>query len=136
MATLITNEHINSDSVRMSNALFSVFIDTICLAGSSLATKPFQKDLMIWFAQLDWRISGLGSEYFDISNMIWQKKIFNKMDEMKQMIESFQSENILDTNEIWDIYEFTGPIAKYDKCSVHAVYKHSRGCTVCHNELP
>ncbi len=55
----------------------SVFIGTICLAGSSFALEKYQKDIMIWFAQRDYIILGMGSEGFDIVEIPWNKEIFD-----------------------------------------------------------
>lgn len=67
----------------MSNGLTSVFIETMCLAGSEIAQENYQKDLMIWFGQHDWVIMGMGTEGFDISEIIWDGE---KFDEQRQFM--------------------------------------------------
>ncbi len=73
MGNIITNSKFNNKIIQMSNGLTSVFIETICLAGSDIAIENYQKDLMIWFAQRDWILLGMGLEGFDISEIIWHK---------------------------------------------------------------
>ncbi|HEU4717693.1 MAG TPA: hypothetical protein VFU15_07660 [Bacteroidia bacterium] len=60
----------------MSNGLTAVIMDVICLAGSGLAETEHEKDLMIWFAQKDQDIFGIGIVGFDVSDMGWKKEIF------------------------------------------------------------
>ena len=78
MANTITNKKVNEVTVRMSNGLTSVFIETICLAGADLAKDQIERDLMIWFGQRDWIIIGMGAEGFDISDIIWEKTHFEQ----------------------------------------------------------
>lgn len=77
MANIFTNKKVDNEIIQMSNGLTSVFIETFCLAGRDLATEDYQKDLMIWFAQWDWTIMGMGLEGFDISEIIWNKEMFD-----------------------------------------------------------
>jgi len=41
MGNIITNEKINDRAILMSNGLTSVFIETICLAGSDIASEKY-----------------------------------------------------------------------------------------------
>ena len=44
MANIVSNDNVKEeDYLQMSNGLTSVFIDTICLAGSEIAKEGFQK---------------------------------------------------------------------------------------------
>jgi len=78
MGTEITNTAVDDETIAMSNGLTSVFLDTLCLAGCDIAFKPYQKDLMLWFAQRDWTLTGMGFEGFDISQIIWDAAIFEE----------------------------------------------------------
>lgn len=78
MANLITNNHVNESEIQLSNGLTSVYIDTLCLAGSDIATQPYEKNLLIWFAQKDGTIVGYGFEGFDIVAIIWSPEMFDK----------------------------------------------------------
>jgi len=77
MGTEITNTTVDDETILLSNGLTSVFLDTLCLAGCDIAFKPYQKDLMLWFAQRDWTLTGMGFEGFDISEIIWDTADFD-----------------------------------------------------------
>jgi hypothetical protein len=49
MANSITNTQLTQKYIQMSNGLTSVFFETFCLAGASMATQKYEKDLLIWF---------------------------------------------------------------------------------------
>lgn len=53
MANVITNQQIDNQMIKMSNATTSVFFETLCVSGSDLAEESFKKDLLIWFGQRD-----------------------------------------------------------------------------------
>ena len=78
MGNAITNIKVTDKPILMSNIRTSAFLETICLGGADIATENYQKELMIWIAQHDWRIRGLGCEGFDICEIIWDKQIFDK----------------------------------------------------------
>jgi len=98
MGTLITNEAVDDESVSMGNALTSVFFETLCLAGGGIAALPWQKDLMIWFAQRDWTLTGMGFEGFDISRIIWDAAVF---EEQKSFIIEVADRALKETN--WNL---------------------------------
>lgn len=51
MATIISNELIDKQLIQMSNSSTSLFFETFCLAGFTIATEEFEKDLLVWFGQ-------------------------------------------------------------------------------------
>lgn len=61
----------------MSNGLTDVVMDVLCLAGATLAASDDEKEWMIWLAQKDQGIFGLGTIDFDISEMPWQREYFD-----------------------------------------------------------
>lgn len=81
MANCITNHKVNDAYFYLSNLSTSVFIETLCLAGVEMANKDFKKDILIWFAQRDWTLLGMGLEGFDIAEIIWDKLIFEEQKE-------------------------------------------------------
>lgn len=59
------------ESIGMSNGLTSVFIEVLSISGSILANTNLEKELMIWIAQRDQSIVGMGTVSFDIDEMPW-----------------------------------------------------------------
>jgi len=78
VANIITNEKIDDEILQMSNGMTTVFFHTFCLAGCGIAGESFQKDILIWFGQRDYRLIGMGFEGFDISQIIWDKASFEE----------------------------------------------------------
>ncbi|SEL79893.1 hypothetical protein SAMN04488505_1021140 [Chitinophaga rupis] len=102
MGNIITNEKINDSTILMSNGLTSVFIETICLAGSDIALEKYQQDIMIWFSQRDWMILGMGFEGFDIGEIVWRKEIFYEQQRFILKVIDRATEK---TN--WDLLNYT-----------------------------
>lgn len=164
MANIISNENVRKqDYLQMSNGLTSVFIDTICLGGSEIAENEFQKELMIWFAQRDWQLMGLGIIGFDVAEIIWDKEIFTEQKSfiLKTLERSLNKTNweLLGYNprEEWVLKNLNGfkrmisefesrhiekeeeykiiPFEdKFKKCNKHKIYLHVKGCVICNNE--
>lgn len=61
----------------MSNGLTSVFISVLGLSGSAIATEDYQKDLILFLLEKDQSAVGIGTIYFDITEMPWIKEYFN-----------------------------------------------------------
>ncbi|MGG3507727.1 hypothetical protein ABES58_19860 [Paenibacillus lautus] len=59
------------DSLHMSNGLTSVFIEVLAISGSQLAKTNRERELIIWLAQRDQAIVGIGTVGFDIDEMPW-----------------------------------------------------------------
>ncbi|WP_342780081.1 hypothetical protein [Cohnella terricola] len=66
------------DSLHMSNGLTSVFIEVLAISGSILAKTNREKELIIWLAQRDQAIVGIGTVGFDIDEMPWTIGYFEK----------------------------------------------------------
>src|SRR4051812_40523407 len=79
MSNFITNDrHDPSDYVTMSNGLTSVFIAVLVLSGSDLAQTEWEKELVVWLAEKDQGIYGLGVVGFDIAEMGWTRDGFEE----------------------------------------------------------
>lgn len=78
MANVITCGENNDRHIQMSNGLTSVFINVLSLSGADLATTDVQKNLLIWLAQHDQSIFGIGCVSFDITTMCWEEKNFDE----------------------------------------------------------
>lgn len=66
------------DSLKMSNGLTAVFIDVMTLAGSRLAQTVDEKRLIVWLAEKDQSIVGIGTVGFDIREMPWNTDHFEE----------------------------------------------------------
>lgn len=66
------------DSLKMSNGLTAVFIDVLTLAGSRLAQTVDEKRLIVWLAEKDQSVVGMGTVGFDIREMPWNINCFEK----------------------------------------------------------
>lgn len=66
------------DSLQMSNGLTAVFIDVMTLAGSRLAQTVDEKRLVVWLAEKDQSVVGMGTVGFDIREMPWNTERFEE----------------------------------------------------------
>jgi len=66
------------DSLAMSNGLTSVFVDVLALSGSALAQSNREKEMIIWIAQRDQSIVGIGTVGFNIDEMPWTIENFEQ----------------------------------------------------------
>ncbi|MFD1885506.1 hypothetical protein [Paenibacillus wenxiniae] len=57
--------------LHMSNGMTSVFLEVLVLSGSILAQTNREKELVIWLAQHDQAILGIGTVGFEIDEMAW-----------------------------------------------------------------
>lgn len=101
MANIISNKLTDGQLIQMSNGSTSVFFETLCLSGSTIALENYEKDLLIWLGQRDWTIIGMGMEGFDIAEIIWKADIFNKQKEflLKTIDLTFAKTN-------WDLLDY------------------------------
>lgn len=59
------------EPIGMSNGLTSVFIEVLAISGSILAKTNREKEMIIWLAQRDQSVVGIGTVGFDIDEMPW-----------------------------------------------------------------
>jgi hypothetical protein len=59
------------ESISMSNGLIYVFLELLVINGSILAQTNRERELIIWLAQHDQSIVGIGTVGFDIDEMPW-----------------------------------------------------------------
>ncbi|MDE7361653.1 MAG: hypothetical protein K2N38_06950 [Oscillospiraceae bacterium] len=69
---------LNSDGICMSNGLTAVFIDVLALVGSRLAQTEDEKRLIVWLAEKDQSVVGIGTVGFDIREMPWNTERFEE----------------------------------------------------------
>ncbi|GGF67285.1 hypothetical protein GCM10010912_10310 [Paenibacillus albidus] len=66
----------DSGYMRMSNGLTSVFIDVLVLSGSALAGSDREKEFVIWLAQRDQNVVGIGTVGFSLDELPWSREDF------------------------------------------------------------
>ena len=66
----------NDDSLAMSNGLTDVFLDYLLVSGSELAKTDSEKMLIVFLAQKQQSVVGIGNVDLDIIEMPWQKSTF------------------------------------------------------------
>lgn len=68
----------NADSLIMSNGQTNVLISVLVLSGSQLAETEEEKRLIVWLAEKDQNVVGIGTVGFDLSEMPWNIHTFEK----------------------------------------------------------
>ena len=63
------------DDLNMSNGGTSVFINVLCLRGERLAETESQKHFMVFLAEKNQNVCGIGTVGFDIVDMPWDKEM-------------------------------------------------------------
>ncbi len=66
------------DSLNMSNGGTSVFINVLCLSGGRLAQTQSQKRFMVFLAEKNQSVCGIGTVGFDIVDMPWDRDSFEE----------------------------------------------------------
>lgn len=74
---LNNNNRDNIKPLSMSNTLTAIFLEVFVLSGSMTANTNREKELIIWLAQRDQEIVGIGTVGFDIDELPWTKESFN-----------------------------------------------------------
>ena len=67
---------VDDDSISMSNGLTDVFIDYLLISGSQLAESKSEKRMIVFLAEKQQAIIGMGTVGFDITEMPWQTDSF------------------------------------------------------------
>lgn len=96
-------QHKNTDEwLSMSNGGTSVFISVLVLSGSRMASNQREKELVVWLAEHDQGVVGIGTVGFDISEIPWTKENFKQeKDFMLKVIEGALSKIG------WDMLSYT-----------------------------
>ncbi len=68
---------IDDDSLSMSNGLTDVLIDYLLISGSELAESESEKRMIVFLAEKQQTIIGMGNVDFDILEMPWQTNTFS-----------------------------------------------------------
>ena len=64
------------DWLHMSNGATAVFINVLVLSGSALAQTDEEKQMIVWLAEKNQFIIGLGTVGFAVAEMPWSKECF------------------------------------------------------------
>jgi hypothetical protein len=62
---------VDTECIHMSNGLTSVFVSTLVLSGSALARTDRQRELIVWLAEHDQAVVGIGTVGFSLTDMPW-----------------------------------------------------------------
>ena len=66
------------DDLNMSNGGTSMFINVLCLSGGRIAETESQKRFMVFLAEKNQNVCGIGTVGFDIVDMPWDKDSFDE----------------------------------------------------------
>lgn len=66
----------NIKPLSMSNTLTAIFLEALVLSGSMTANTNREKELIIWLAQRDQEVVGIGTVGFDIDELPWTTESF------------------------------------------------------------
>ena len=67
---------VDDDSLSMTNGLTDVFIDYLLISGSQLAKSTSEKRMIVFLAEKQQTIVGMGTVGFDITEMPWETASF------------------------------------------------------------
>ena len=65
------------DDLNMSNGGTSMFINVLCLSGGRIAETESQKRFMVFLAEKNQNVCGIGTVGFDIVDMPWDRNSFD-----------------------------------------------------------
>ncbi|MGG3284549.1 hypothetical protein [Paenibacillus solani] len=68
----------NIKPLSMTNTLTAVFLEVLVLSGSMAANTNREKEFIIWLAQRDQEVVGMGTVGFDIDELPWTIDNFTK----------------------------------------------------------
>ncbi len=73
----LNDDSSKDDWLSMNNGTMDVFIDMLIVCGSALAKTDAEKKMIVWLAEKDQSIVGLGTVGFDIVEMPWTESNFD-----------------------------------------------------------
>ncbi|MDN8592725.1 hypothetical protein Q0V21_28805 [Paenibacillus sp. 11B] len=79
----------NIQPLSMTNTLTAVFLEVIVISGSMTAKTNREKELIIWLAQRDQEVVGIGTVGFDIDELPWATENF--IEEKEFLIEALDN---------------------------------------------
>lgn len=163
MSNTISNQQSTSNSdLHLSNGATSVLICFLAMAGSQLAQRECEIDLITWLSSRDQGILGSGVVGFDLSELPWSRledefrhqKIFlaNVIDRIQLGLDAPLVDydpphlDVLASGllELLSSFEFSMinasqpewwllPSPTQEKCDTHRVFLHEAGCVVCND---
>ena len=142
------------DDLNMSNGGTSVFINVLCLSGGRLAKTESQKRFMVFLAEKNQNVCGIGTVGFDIVDMPWDKDsgarqklgwetlgyepneefVAEYLDTFQKLIERMTAEDIIEeslTEWLSEADENDPTRCGFPKCIIHDAFISIHGCQVC-----
>ena len=117
MGNIISFNHtvkINDDSLAMSNGLTDVLIDYLLLSGSELAETDSEKDLIVYIAEKQQSIIGIGNVDFSIVDMPWVKETFETDKRFLLRVVKHANELAIQ-NSVWEMMGYMPDIYMLDR---------------------
>ncbi len=75
MSNMISSKN---EYMSMSGGSMSMFINILCLSGGRIAAADSQKRIMVFLAEKNQSVCGLGTAGFDIAEIPWDKATFDE----------------------------------------------------------
>jgi hypothetical protein len=91
----------DNEGFKMSNGATSVFISVLVISGSLIAKTEREKELIIWLAEHDQSVRGVGTVGFSINDLPWTKNGFK--DEKSFLLEVIEASKL---KTGWNILEY------------------------------
>jgi len=159
MGNILTNSPANL-ALRLGNGGTSALLAVLLLAGSDLAQREWEKELMTWLAGHDQAIRGLGVVGFDVYEIAWthegieqQRSFFLKAIDLALRHHRWEAlgydapharEYLASLRKLIEAvaHESIRPHATWrsqdrpavlTKCPQHQVYMHAWGCMLCND---
>lgn len=115
---------IDDDSLSMANGLTDVFIDYLLISGSQLAESVSEKRIIVFLAEKQQTIVGMGNVGFDITEMPWQADSFEADNTF--LLETINNARLLSLQQsVWNIlgYEPDQKLIEYALSRFYALIK-------------
>jgi len=147
----------------MSNGTTDVVLSVLCLAGADIADSRWEKELMVWLAEHDQSIRGLGCVEFDLDELGWSKEAFPQQQHFLYRLidramdhtgwdklgytpnEKIVADLLKKVRRIIGQYSpeyideqakewHSEPLLNFLRCQQHGIYLHAEGCLICNDE--
>ena len=78
MNTICFKDYADEDCLHIQNGSTSMLINILCLSGGRLAETESQKRLMVFLAEKNQSVVGIGNVGFNIVDMPWDRRSFHE----------------------------------------------------------
>lgn len=162
MGNVITNEKVNSETLRLNNSATGVLASMLALSACDVVQSGWEKHFAQWVVSLDWKYRGLGIISFDISDIGWNPDGFETQKHhvlkiidmaikehrwsdlgytphpgMKDVLKQFRRMVELFEHEHIDpanALSVNDDGVEIPLCPIHHVYLNVVGCVICNDQ--